>query len=102
MSTRSLSLAARSASRQSQAPEGRAQEISDAAPVPAPAPAQAAPTPPARKRSGKRVFLIAVAIAALGGGGYAYTQRAIESTDDAQIDADVVAVAARSGGAITA
>ena len=103
MSTRSLSLAARAARRESQAPEGRAQEVSDAAPIPAPPPAPAAaPTPPKRRSSGKRMFLVAVAIAALGGGGYAYTQRFIESTDDAQIDADLVAVAARSGGSVTA
>lgn len=93
MSTRSLSFAARAARRESQAPEDRAQEIGEAAPVEHTRP---------RRRSGKRVFSIAVVLAALGGGGYAYTLRAIESTDDAQLDADVVAVAARSGGAVTA
>jgi membrane fusion protein (multidrug efflux system) len=69
-----------------------------AAPMVAPAPAAAPP----RKSSRKQIALLALMLAAVGGGAYAYTQRNIEGTDDAQIDADVVAVAARIGGAVSA
>jgi membrane fusion protein (multidrug efflux system) len=56
--------------------------------------------PQASKR--KLVFLTALAIVALGSGARLYSQRAIISTDDAQIDADVVAVPARIAGSVQA
>jgi membrane fusion protein (multidrug efflux system) len=74
---------------------------------PLPAPAERAPvvlSPSKPKRRGKRAFLIlgAVALAALAGVGiYVLVTRGTESTDDAQIEADVVPVAARVGGAVT-
>jgi membrane fusion protein (multidrug efflux system) len=51
----------------------------------------------------RRVQLALVLVLALaGGGGYAYTQRGLVSTDNAQIDAEVIAVPARTGGTIAA
>ncbi|HEX6244731.1 MAG TPA: HlyD family secretion protein [Polyangiales bacterium] len=50
---------------------------------------------------GKRVRIGALALVlALGGGGYLYSTRGIESTDNAQVDADVVAVPARATGVV--
>ena len=64
MTTRSLSVAARTSRRESEAPEGRIQEpTSDAAPMAAPVVAPA-PVPP-RKRSRKQIALFAVALAAV-------------------------------------
>ncbi|MET0389664.1 MAG: HlyD family secretion protein [Polyangiales bacterium] len=55
-----------------------------------------------QRKSGKRKLAsIVVGLAVLlAAGGYWYTQRAIESTDDAQIDADVIAVPARTSGTV--
>jgi membrane fusion protein (multidrug efflux system) len=48
-------------------------------------------------------LLIVLAIAALGGGGaYVWSHRNIESTDDAQVDAEVVGVASRISGTVSA
>lgn len=52
------------------------------------------------KPRGKALGLLALLAAA--GGGYWFAHRGFESTDDAQIDADVVAVPARTGGAVVA
>jgi membrane fusion protein, multidrug efflux system len=55
----------------------------------------------ARPRSRKRVILLSIVLAVGGGlGGYGYVQRGIEQTDDAQVDADLVAVPARTAGVI--
>jgi len=52
-------------------------------------------------RAHKRGVLGALACAALLGlGGFLYLQRGLESTDNAQVDADVVAVPARLGGTV--
>ncbi|MEY4581814.1 MAG: hypothetical protein RL701_6517 [Pseudomonadota bacterium] len=56
------------------------------------------PTP---KRSQRKLVVTLLAAAALlGSGSYLYSQRAIVSTDDAQVDADVVGVPARAGGTV--
>jgi membrane fusion protein (multidrug efflux system) len=56
---------------------------------------------PATTVSRKKAFFItAVAAAALGTTGWVLAHRGLESTDDAQTDADVVAVPARIGGTI--
>jgi membrane fusion protein (multidrug efflux system) len=64
--------------------------------APPSAPTSAPPPPPNPKR--KRALTIVaglVVLAALGFGGYAFVFRNEESTDDAQVDADVVNVSAR-------
>jgi membrane fusion protein (multidrug efflux system) len=69
------------------------------APEPAAAPAPAA-SPPATRR---RALIVAAGIALLAVGGFtarAWLTRGEVSTDDAQIDADVVALAPRVGGTV--
>src|SRR4051812_15739688 len=56
-----------------------------------------APPRPSRKSG---VIVGAVAAVALGVGGWAFVHRGIESTDDAQIDAEVVGLAARTSGVV--
>ena len=59
--------------------------------------------PVAKPRSKRKLVTSSVAlVAVLAGGGYWYSQRHLESTDDAQIDADVVAVPARVSGTVQA
>src|SRR6185437_7122789 len=60
------------------------------------APAQAPAKP---KRTGMVLGLVG-ALVAVAGGVYYVTQRGLESTDDAQIDADVVSVPARTSGVV--
>src|SRR5689334_15344138 len=56
---------------------------------------------PAKPRSRtKRILLGLGLVAALGGGGYTIATAGIEDTDNAQVDADVVAVPARVAGAV--
>ncbi|MFO0611796.1 MAG: HlyD family secretion protein [Polyangiaceae bacterium] len=59
-----------------------------------------APKPP-RKR---RTWIVAVLVAIVGGAGafWWFQHHGLESTDDAQIDADVVAVPSRAAGYVTA
>jgi len=58
------------------------------------------PVPPPRK-SKRTVILVVVALVAIGGGGaYYVTHHGRESTDDAQVDADVVLVPARVDGVV--
>ncbi len=80
----------------SPSPAGR----TPAAPLhPAP-PASAAPPERPRRR---RALLALLAVALLGAGGYgawAYATRYDESTDDAQVEADVVPLAPRVGGEV--
>lgn len=45
--------------------------------------------------------LAIIAALVVGGGGYAWSVRDLESTDDAQIDADVIPLAVRAGGLVT-
>src|SRR5262245_60587939 len=53
----------------------------------------------ARKANGRKwAFMLGLGAAVTGASAYWYSQRAVVSTDDAQIDADVVAVPARVAG----
>jgi membrane fusion protein (multidrug efflux system) len=73
-----------------------AASVTDEATVNAPTSPEAAP-----RSSRKRVVLLGVlATAAAGIGAWVITHRGLESTDDAQIDAEIVAVAARTGGMV--
>lgn len=54
------------------------------------------------KRRVRLRLLLGLAAVSLGVGGYLYSQRAIESTDDAQVDADLISVPARIGGTVRA
>ena len=58
-------------------------------------------TPP-KPKSGKRgvIFLLVVLVAGAGVGGYLWSRRGLETTDDAQVDAEVVAVPARASGTL--
>lgn len=59
--------------------------------------------PPQKRRGGTRAFIVLGTLAALvlgGIGTYAFFTSAQESTDDAVIEADVVAVTARVGGVV--
>jgi membrane fusion protein (multidrug efflux system) len=57
-----------------------------------------------RKKGGARraIFLLVALAIGAGVGSYAWKHRFLESTDDAQLDADVVPIAARIGGAVVA
>ncbi len=58
-----------------------------------------AASPPGASR--RRVVLLAVlGAAAVGAGGWALAHRGLESTDDAQIDAEIVALAPRTSGVV--
>jgi membrane fusion protein (multidrug efflux system) len=74
------------------------------APRPAPTLAKpdvaAVPAAPARKRRPFVVLAVIAAIALVSIGGYALATRGRESTDDAQVTADMVPVAARVSGAV--
>jgi membrane fusion protein, multidrug efflux system len=62
--------------------------------------APAAVAAPARPRNKRRIALVAaVGVSVLAGTWWA-TQRGLESTDDAQVDADVVAPASRASGVV--
>jgi membrane fusion protein (multidrug efflux system) len=66
-----------------------------------PTPAVAAA--PAKPKSKRRAILVAlVAVVALGFGYRTWSRWYIQSTDDAQVDAELVGVAARSGGTVSA
>ncbi|HET8936823.1 MAG TPA: biotin/lipoyl-binding protein, partial [Polyangiales bacterium] len=66
-----------------------------------PQPTAAAPVSEAAPKRRGRILPWLVGVVVLGGvAGYFYQQRGIESTDDAQIDADVVSVPARSAGTV--
>ena len=61
------------------------------------APAETAPPRRSRKRL---VAGLIAALAAAGTGGWVLAHRGLESTDDAQIDAELVALAARTSGVV--
>src|SRR5258706_6029985 len=64
-----------------------------------------AATPTARGRRVKRAYMILAAVAALVAGVWAihrWWTRGKQSTDDAQVEADIVPVAGRVGGVIAA
>src|SRR5262245_47810208 len=63
-----------------------------------PVPAESAPV---RARSLRKPAILALALAIAGGGGAYYaSQLGLESTDNAQVDAEVIAVPARTSGTI--
>ncbi len=66
----------------------------EAADVPA---ANEAPPRTSRKRL---IGALVVGLASAGAGGWILAHRGLESTDDAQIDAELVALAARTGGVV--
>ncbi len=68
------------------------------------APSARAASAAKRKKGGSRRAVVLLALLAVGAavGGYAWKHRFLESTDDAQLDADVVPVAARTGGTVVA
>jgi membrane fusion protein, multidrug efflux system len=66
----------------------------------APPTSKAEPRPRAAKR--KLWLALGLASAVLVGTGYWFTQRGLEHTDDAQLDADVVLVPSRASGTVTA
>jgi len=70
--------------------------------APAPQPAVvASPPAPAGKRRLPTLPLALFGIMAVAGGGYAWSIRDQETTDDAQIDADVIPLAVRASGLVT-
>ncbi|WP_197041172.1 biotin/lipoyl-binding protein [Chondromyces apiculatus] len=87
----------------SQAPSGQG---GAAASTPASTPASAAasaPVPasaPAKPKRRAGAFLPVSLLVTAASGGYWWTQRFAESTDNAQVDGEVVAVSARTGGTV--
>src|SRR4051794_9083689 len=58
---------------------------------------------PAKPKSKRRLILLAIAAVVASGFGYhVWSRWYIESTDDAQVDAELAGVAARSGGTVSA
>jgi membrane fusion protein, multidrug efflux system len=56
---------------------------------------------PAKKKGNKRAIVVGVlALAGMAVGGYAISRRGLESTDDAQVEAEMVALAPRVGGVV--
>ncbi len=55
---------------------------------------------PAKPKSKARALLFVLPLVAALGGGYWWTHRSVESTDNAQVDGEVIAVPARTGGTI--
>ncbi|WP_433926385.1 HlyD family secretion protein [Sorangium cellulosum] len=54
----------------------------------------------AKRKSKAPALVVALLLVAAVGGGYWWTHRFLESTDNAQVDGEVVAVPARAGGTI--
>ncbi|HVK69592.1 MAG TPA: HlyD family secretion protein [Polyangium sp.] len=52
------------------------------------------------KSKGRALLFVLLFAAVVGGGGYWWTHRTVESTDNAQVDGEVIAVPARTGGTI--
>ena len=63
-------------------------------------PESAAAAAPAKAKRLPVVPIVVVAALALGGGGWLFLHRGLETTDDAQVDADVIAVPSRASGAV--
>ncbi|HEX2731449.1 MAG TPA: HlyD family secretion protein [Polyangiaceae bacterium] len=63
--------------------------------------AQVAPAAPKKSKRSAILFLVA-SISLLGAAGYWYTHHGLEHTDDAQLDADIIAVPSRTSGTVTA
>lgn len=73
-----------------------------AEPAPAAPAAAAPPATPARAPTSRAriVFAVLAVLAALGASGYAWANRGLESTDDAQIEGHIVNVAPRVAGQV--
>ena len=74
-----------------------------ASPVSLASPVAAVPAPPApAARRAKRglVAIVLLVLVALGVGGWFFAHRGLVTTDDAEIDADVVAVPSRVAGTV--
>jgi membrane fusion protein, multidrug efflux system len=61
---------------------------------------EAVASAPSRVTKRQKILLLVALVSGLGGFGYYRSVRGIESTDNAQVDADVVAVPARVGGTV--
>ena len=85
-------------------PEVRSERAEASSVQPAPQPPVASDSTVQPKPRRRRTLVLAVlgTALALGGGDYYWTHKDLESTDDAQVDAELVAVAARSGGTVLA
>src|SRR6478609_3768839 len=86
-------------------PSKAAKSSPTSSPAPAAAPVVAAvPVSPATPSGGKRraIMLSLLGAFLLTGTGWWVMHRGLEATDDAQIDADVVAVPSRASGTVTA
>lgn len=69
--------------------------------APAEVDADVGASPPPKPKGKKRVVIGAIgAVAVVGGGAFLYAERGHESTDDAQIEAQVVALAPRTSGVV--
>jgi membrane fusion protein (multidrug efflux system) len=77
-----------------------ARQASTAAPLKAEPKNDVADAPPARKRRPFVVLGVIAAVALIAVGGYAFLTHGRESTDDAQVAADMVPVSARVGGVV--
>jgi len=80
-------------------------EALERAPKEVPAPAEAHPAPVVAKRKSARPYIIfgaVVAVAAIAYLLFHFVTAGKESTDDAQVSADMVPIAARVGGVLTA
>jgi membrane fusion protein, multidrug efflux system len=92
-------------SRQSSAPKAGVETSTGprtAAPGVSPAEGRVATSPTAAAPSRRKLLFAGLALlVAAAGGGRLWMLRNIESTDDAQIDADIVAVPARTGGIVS-
>src|SRR5882724_2581113 len=78
---------------------------SSSTPAPSPAPVAAVPAPSAAPPASNKRRLIMLSLLAafiLSGAGWWVAHRGLEATDDAQLDADVVAVPSRAGGTVLA
>lgn len=86
------------------ADEGQPKVVTGSQPVaasePRPAPVVAAVKPSSKRRT--QILFALAAVAALGFGYHTWSRWNIESTDDAQVDADLLGVAARTGGTVSA
>jgi membrane fusion protein, multidrug efflux system len=85
----------------SRSDQNLAHPVPPPAPEPAPAPAnEPAPAKPGRRRRALTVVGAVAALAAVAWATHAFLTRGEQSTDDAQVQADVVPIAPRVGGAV--
>lgn len=68
---------------------------------PAPSVEGSAPRATVKPKRKGGALVLALLIVGVSGGAYAWTRRTLESTDNAQVDGEVIAVPARTSGVIT-